>query len=251
MKFNPRLIGVGVASFLVFLIAMMPAKLLSFVIPEDLAKVRGLTGTLWNGAAMTVNVNGLELQNTDFQISPLGLLTGSVDMSLDGDWATGFVRGDIAIGITGSITIRDLKIAGPLSPVLKMLKLPGNGGNIEIDVAKLDIRDAWPAKIVGFARVTNLPLSMIGVMGGTSGSYEVLFNLPEVAADEAIPGALSDLGGPLKIAGIVTLNKPNNYAIEADITPRPDAPDDLKQGLMLIGAPEPDGSRKFNMSGSF
>ena len=55
----------------------------------------------------------------------------------------------------------------------------------------------------------------------------------------------------LSIAGVVTLIKPNNYAIEADITPRPDAPDDLKQGLMLIGAPEPDGSRKFNMSGSF
>lgn len=251
MKSQAWIIGVGVGSFFVFLFAMLPARLLSAFVPAGTAQIVGLTGTLWHGNAQTINAAGLQFRDTDFEISPLGLLAGRLSLSFDGDWGTGYARGDVSVGLTGSLSVHNLEAAGPLAPVLQMMNLQGNSGELSIRIDTLEIIDDWPRNIIGFVRVGNLPLSMIGVSGGVSGNYELRFDVPEVAADGSILGELTDLGGPLQITGVIRLSKPRNYSVDANIKPRPDAPNDLKQGLMLIGAPEPDGSREFVMTGSF
>ena len=251
MKSHAWLIGIGVGSFFVFLFAMLPASILTSFVPTGVVTVAGLSGTAWHGNVQTIGVEGLQLSDTDFTISPLGLLTGRLSLSFDGDWGTGYARGDVSLGLTGSLSVHGLEATGPLAPVLRLMNLQGNSGELSIRIDALTISDEWPSQIVGFVRVGNLPLSMIGVSGDASGNYELRFDLPEVAEDDSIQGALTDLGGPLQIAGVIRISKPRDYSVDTNIKARPDAPNELKQGLMLIGAPEADGSREFTMTGSF
>lgn len=251
MNTRAWLIGVGVGAFFVFLFTLLPARILSAFVPTGAVQVLGLTGTVWHGNAQTINAAGFQFRDIDFEISPFGLLSGRLSVSFDGDWGTGYARGEVSIGLTGSLSVRDLEAAGPLAPVLRTMNLRGNSGELSLRIEALDVIDEWPTQMIGLVRVSNVPLSMIGVSGDASGHYELRFDVPNVASEESIPGALTDLGGPLQIVGVIRFSKPRNYSLNARIKPRPDAPNELKQGLMFIGIPDADGSREFALSGSF
>lgn len=244
------LIATGVGCFLLFAVALVPARIMASLIPTDVAKPADMSGTLWNGNAQTVEVGGFQLRDVSWELHPLALLIGRLSLTLDAKWGNGYVRGDVAAGVTGSLKVRDAQIAGPLAPVLKRMNLGGSGGELAVDVVALDVEDDWPTRLIGSVSVGRLPLSMLGVSGGALGNYGLEFDIDEVAADGAIPGVLSDSGGPLELLGELRLTPPRNYTIQARIKARPDAPADLAQGLMLAGPKLPDGSHEFQMTGS-
>ncbi|MBT8444142.1 MAG: type II secretion system protein N [Gammaproteobacteria bacterium] len=244
------LIAVGVAGFLVFAVALVPARIIGAVLPAGPITISDTSGTLWSGTARSVRVAGFELQDVSWDVHVLSLLIGRLSLSIDGKWGAGFVRGDIATGIGGALRVRDLRVAGPLAPVLRLMNMRGSGGELSIDIAELDIEDQWPTRVVGTVGVGRLPFSMLGIPGGSMGNYGLEFDIPEVAEDGVIPGTLMDKGGPLEVVGELRLTPPQDYGIQARLKARPDAPPELTQGLMLAGPKLPDGSHEFEMTGS-
>ncbi|MFQ5634328.1 MAG: type II secretion system protein N [Gammaproteobacteria bacterium] len=250
MSQRTLLIATGTCCFLLFAIALAPARIMANLVPPDTATLTDLSGTIWRGRAQAVGAGGIQLHDLSWKLHVPALLIGRVSLSLDVKWGSGYVRGDMALGLSGEFTVSDLRAAGSLVPVLREMNLTGNTGDIAVDIKALDIADLWPTRIVGSIRVGGLPLDMLGVSGGTAGSYELVFDIEEVADDGAIPGVLSDGGGPLEVMGELRLMPPRDYVIEARVKARPDAPADLAAGLMLIGPTLPDGSHEFRMSGS-
>ena len=250
MSQRKLLIAVGIVGFLCFVVMLVPARMITAVVPAELASISDTSGTLWNGRAQSVTVGDFRLSDVNWDVHVLSLFLGRAAMTLDAKWGNGFVRGDLAVGLTGALRVRDLRIAGPLAPVLKQMNLRGNGGELSVDVAQLDVEDRWPTRIVGTVGVGRLPFSMLGIAGGSTGNYALEFDIDEVGDDGAIPGTLTDAGGPLELLGELRLTPPQDYSIQARLKARPDAPRELAQGLMLTGPKLPDGTHEFQMSGS-
>ncbi|MFW2403262.1 MAG: type II secretion system protein N, partial [Gammaproteobacteria bacterium] len=247
MKQRNRLIAAGSAAFLVFALALVPARVINSALPDDSIKISDTSGTLWNGTARSVVIAGFQFTDVSWNLQALSLLIGRLSLSVDAKWGAGFVRGDLAAGITGALSVRDLRVAGPLAPVLRQLNMRGSGGELSINFAELDIEDRWPTRAIGNVGVGRLPFSMLGIPGGSMGNYGIEFEIADVAEDGVIPGMLTDNGGPLEVVGELRLKPPQDYSIQARLKARPGAPPELVQGLLLAGPKLPDGSHEFEM----
>ncbi len=250
MNRRKLLVAVGVGCFVVFMLALAPARLLTSLVPSGIATISDTSGTLWTGGAQSVSVAGFQLREVEWELHPLPLLIGRLSLALDAKWGDGYVQGNASVGLTGSVRLRAVRIAGPLDPVMQRMNLRGSGGELAVDFAALEVANQWPTRVIGTVRVGRVPLSALGVAGAATGNYRLEFDIEEVGDDGAIPGVLSDGGGPLEIFGELRLMPPRDYTVQARVTARPDAPADLVTGLMLVGPKQPDGSHQFQMSGS-
>jgi len=244
------LIATGAGFFLVFALALAPARILTGLLPAEAGRISGATGTVWSGGASFVEVGGIQLRDLNWDLKALALLIGRLALTVDAKWGTGFVQGDATIGLTGNLRLRDVRLAGPLEPVMQKLNLPPGGGELAVEIAALDIAAQWPTKIVGTVRVGRVPLKILGVPGSLTGNYQLEFDIDDVPDGGTIPGVLTDNGGPLEILGELNLVPPRDYRIQARISARPDAPTELINGLLLVGPKLPDGSHEFQMTGS-
>jgi len=244
------MVSVGACSFLLFVLINIPARIVGSLAPEALVSISGASGTIWNGSAQLIQVEGIQLREASWTLQALPLLIGRASMDFDAKWSNGFVRGGLSAGLGGSISLREIEAAGSLTPILQRMNLPATSGELTVNLVAAEIDDLWPTQLVGSLRVGRVPLNMIGVSGGITGNYALDFDVEEVGDDGIIPGVLSDGGGPLEILGELRLSPPANYSIEARIKARADAPAQLAQGLMLAGPRLPDGSHEFQMTGS-
>jgi len=251
MKPHILLIGVGVACFCAFVIASLPARAISSLLPADVVQIGGTSGTLWNGEARLVQVSGVQLTETKWTMHPLQLLLGRLALHLETQVAGGFVNSDLTLSITGAVSVRNLDATGPIGPLTSFMKLPQSAGDIRVRIDTLTIKNEWPRALVGTIRIGNLPLSLIGVAPGPIGSYELTFTADPVPEDGRIVGELQDLGGPLEIDGSISLDPPRNYDLNANIKAGAGAPADLARGLVLLGPADANGRHQFVMSGSF
>jgi len=250
MKPQKLLIGVGVTCFIAFVIASIPAKVITIFLPGDLIQTGGTSGTLWNGEARLVQISGIQLTETQWTMHPLQLALGRLAFHLETQASGGFVRSDVTLSVTGSVSVRNLNATGPLAPLAGLMKLPQSGGEISVQIDLLTIKNEWPSALVGSIRIGNLPLNLIGVAAGPIGSYEVRFAADPVPEDGRIVGELQDLGGPLEIGGSIYLDPPRNYDLNASIKAGAGAPADLARGLVLLGPADANGNHQFMMSGS-
>lgn len=238
------------ACFIFFAALLAPARVLTDAVESDQLRFVGVTGTLWRGAALNVQVPGFRLNRTTWAVHPLELFVGRLAATVDTQWPGGFARGDLALQLNGTVRMREIEAAGPIAPIAQRMKLPAAGGSLVIAVSRLDIADGWPRSAVGEIRVGDVPLNLIGIAPGTNGSYKVSFDADEIPEDGGFSGSLEDLGGPIAITGSVALSPPGNYEFLAGIQARPDAPAELAQALNMLGPPDASGKHELRMSGS-
>jgi general secretion pathway protein N len=251
MQHRTLLIGVGVTCFIAFVLVSLPARFATALLPADLVQMSGVSGTLWNGRARIVRVAGNQLTSTRWTLQPWQLALGRLAMSLHTEWLGIAASGNVAVGLTGAITARDVEMFGPLGPLTRRMNIPQSGGELAVQFDKLAIKDAWPRSAVGSVRIGNLPLNIIGVAAGPVGTYEVSFTAADVPDDGRFVGELRDLGGPLQLGGEIAFSPPRNYELNALIKATPGAPPDLVRGLALLGPADAQGRHELVMSGSF
>lgn len=251
MKSRSLLIGVGVACFLTFLLVSLPARVITTLLPGDLIKVTGISGTLWNGQARLVQAGSVQLTATKWTLHPWQLALGRVALSLETQSLGSAVSGDLTLGLTGAVTVRNVAALGPVAPLATLMNFPPSGGDINLQIEELSIKNEWPSSAVGSIRVGNLPLNIIGVAAGPVGTYEVTFRSDTVPEDGRIAGELQDLGGPLELDGEILFEPPRNYELNAQVRAGPGAPADLVRGLVLLGPANTNGYHELIMSGSF
>jgi len=169
------LLGAGLACFVTFVVAFIPAHIITVFLPANGMRIGGISGTLWNGEVRLLEVAGLQVNHAQWDLHGLALLMGRVEATVEAESAGGFAQGDIGLGLTGSIRVRDFTVAGPVAQLTQLMNLPQSGGDLEVQITALDVTDGWPVQASGTARIRNLPLALVGAGAGATGSYQLSF----------------------------------------------------------------------------
>ncbi len=253
MQRRSLLLVVGVLCFLVFLIAKVPAQLAVDMLSATGIRSGTVSGSFWSGQINSLQLGKVKLGKTAWTLRPSRLVLGRLAADIDAELADGFLRGRAELGLGGSWSLVDAEAASPVSDLAPLLGLPVRGGEATANIERLTVEDAWPSTAIGELRVGDLPLSLPGVAAdpNAQGSFALRFSAMDLEPEDPLIGELKDLGGALELQGEVALSAPTNYTVSGALKPRPNAPESLTQGLVLLGPEDAQGRREFSLSGSF
>jgi general secretion pathway protein N len=248
-----KLAAVVVAAFLVFVVGNAPAALLQHLAPDSV-RLAGVEGSLWSGRATSLTIADVQTGPTSWRLSPLQLLIGRVAGNLDAGLPGGFARGNFVLGLGGSVRLTEFSLASPLASLVGAMGmgLPIQNGRLSAEFDVLTLADGWPQSAIGQVRVTEIALVSRGGRPdpGLLASFELSFDVYEVPESGLLEGLLMDRGGPLEVVGRVDLTPPGNYELSGRAAPRPNAPREMTQALVMLGPENPDGGRDFSFAGS-
>ncbi len=237
----------GMAAFLVFLVAMVPATVLMRWLPPGVA-VAGLDGTIWSGRASSVSLQGRALGAASWSCRPWPLLLL--------EWSCGVVLqpagGQVSASLSGNfdaeeIEARDLTGNLPIAFLEGIVTPKGWTGRLDLEVARARIANGLPQDAEGklFVRGLKAP----GSGGALLGDFELTIGEGAVGTG-ALTGRLSDLGGPLRVRGTIELKRDRSYFVSGEVAPGPGAGPAIFDTLAFLGPPDISGRRPFTVEGT-
>ena len=236
----------GAVLFLVFLVALIPARVaIGWIAPPNVV-LNGVTGTIWNGSAAQLGVNGKLVGRLRWSDGSWLTLIGRPSWQVELDRSDGFLRGHVGATMGGSLRARDLEGATSL-PALKGLAPVGNSeGDISIRLDEIAVDVGLLERISG--RVVIDRLRPPGLREGDLGTLMVSFT----GDDEApLTSLIENEGGPITVVdGRIVLQPDGSYEIGGRIAATEDAPRDISQAMQFMGSPDADGYREFSLAGS-
>lgn len=241
------LIALGVGAYIVFALATLPASLLTSRLGKYGVAASGVEGTVWKGRAQVLQAAGANLGNATWNLHVLALFTARLQADLELNRNDGFARGIVAASPGGKLHLSKLNASLPLS-ALPAGGLPGGWtGMLKLKLADLVLEKGWPTSVDG--TVEAMDLTGPARRPANIGSYKLVFAPAQNTAD-TLSGALTDLGGPLQIAGTLQLKNDRSYLIEGFVTTRPTTPRDVADALQMLGPPDAQGRRPFSIAGT-
>jgi general secretion pathway protein N len=247
LKRTTGLIAAGAAAFVITLVVCMPARVLGFWLPPDVA-VGTLSGTVWNGSTDTVAIAGRPLGSIAWRIRPLHFLRGR--LMFDGQLAAGggSIGGRFALGIGPRVEAWNVELRWPLDALPLRAVPPGWSGVLQGTISEAAFSDGRIQKLQGIldARELRQPAPNAVAIG----SYRLLFD-ERARQGEALVGQLQDLDGPMQVSGSLTLGAQRDYTLEGQVAPRPNAPQSITDTLRFLGTPDAQGRRPFSIAGTY
>ncbi|MFC4307536.1 type II secretion system protein N [Steroidobacter flavus] len=242
------LVALGVGAFILFAVVTFPASVVMGWLGSSGVQAGGVSGTIWNGRAQVLQVQGANIGSVEWKLHALPLFTLHANADVKVTRIDGFAQTQLSVGPTGTISLKSLAASLPLS-ALPPSAIPGGwAGTLNARFSQLTLEKGWPTKVDGNLEV--LDLNGPARKPAKAGSYRVLFD-PAASTAEALKGAISDAGdGPLQVNGTIQLKPDRSYAVSALIAARPDAPRNLVQALEFLGPPDAQGRREFNTEGT-
>jgi hypothetical protein len=241
----------GLALLLAFVIMLFPARTaVGWFAPAGVSAF-GVEGTVWRGRARIISVGGVQLRNTEWDLSIPRLLTGQLAGAVNTRWSGGFLEGFGALAIGGTVSLRDATLSIDVGMLEGLLGIGAIGGQLSARLEELQIIDNWPTRLIGTGELRDLSSALMGQdTPQTVGSIGFEFDTTTETASDVVTGQLRDIGGPLELSGTLVLTPPGNYDLKTRIKARANAPASLQNNLSFLGAAEPDGSRFFQLAGS-
>jgi hypothetical protein len=221
---------------IVSLVTSAPARLLSFVLPADQVVMQGFTGTLWRGATSRCLIETgqgyLHLGAVRWRLSPLSLLTLSPRLTIESQWGTQRIAGDVVLRGEKDFDLHDFE-ASVAADLLRQFAPVGLGGSLSASFNHLLIRDSLPATGEGRlvwqegawqSQTGRLPL----------GSYAVDI-VP--AAGGGLEGTVLTLSGPVEAEGGLELLG-RDYSVDILVGSQGSLDSQVERALSLIATPE-------------
>lgn len=239
------MVALGVATYLVLALVTLPANVIASRLPPDIV-MAGVEGTVWNGRAATVLAGGAHIGNVAWKLHVLPLLRLKLKADVKVTRSDGFLQATVAMSGSEDVTLSQLTGSLPLASLPAGTAPGGWTGMLNARLARLELKNGWPVGADGTIEVIDLfgPARKPAKMG----SYKIVFP-PELIGNELV-GALSDMGGPLEIAGNVRLSPDRSYLVEGSVAARPEADKSMTDSLQILGAPDAQGRRPFSLSGT-
>jgi len=246
MRRQKLLVAAGIAAFLVFLVALVPATLLTRWLPPGIA-VAGLDGTIWSGSASGVNLQGRAIGAAAWSCRPWRLVFLEWSCRVHLQPAGGELSAAVSGGFDDEIEARDLAGSAPIAFLEGIVVPTGWTGRLELDVARARITRGLPQDAEGrlFVRGLKAP----GPGGATLGDFELVIGEGAVGTGTLV-GRLSDQGGPLHVRGTLELKRDGSYFMSGEVAPGPGAGPAILDTLEFLGPPDTSGRRPFTIEGS-
>lgn len=251
------LIALGLLTYVVGLLALMPARIaveqgLSRVVAaEQPWRLTQVQGVLFDGSAR-LSMRNRDLGRLHWRVHPLSLFTGGVDIDLRLKAPDAVLDGRARIGFGSEITVSALVGQLPLGlvrqwfPMKGLLKtMDGLEGRVLLDIRRLRLEGRMPVEVEGELRLSDATLRL------TPPASLGEFRLQLTSESEgALRGVLRDAGdGPLQVAGEIELALGRSYRVDVKLAYRESAEPRLRQLLSAIGNTSPDGTTRFAFNG--
>jgi general secretion pathway protein N len=242
----------GLGAYVAFTLATFPAgtALRWFAPPE--VTFAGVGGTLWSGSAASCAAAGFRAEALRWRVRPASLLLGRISANIEARVPGGFLAGDL-IASPSSVRFSELRAATSVPVLVSVVPaLQGMRGQASVALESLVLENGWPASITGELKLAGLEAPPLISDGSASlvplGDYTVTF-VPAPAGQ--IAANVVDNGGPLEVAGTVSLDTARNYTIDVLVEPRAGAPEMLVEGLRYTTSePDAEGRRRLSLNGS-
>jgi len=237
----------GVIAFLVFLVALVPATVLTRWLPPDVA-ASGLDGTVWSGRAASVSLRGRPMGAVNWSCRPWPLLmlewSCRVDLQPPGGTVSALLSGDFH---GEEIEARDLAGQLPITHFEGIVTPRGWTGILNLDVTKARIAGGLPQDAEG--KIVVRGLKAPGPNGALLGDFELTIGEGAVGTG-TLTGRLADLGGPLHVRGTIELKRDRSYFASGEVSPGPGAGPEILDTLGFLGPPDLAGRRPFTVEGT-
>ncbi len=210
----------------------------------------GLRGTLWEGQAATVIVDGHRLDGLRWELQASSLLRGELDYMISGTLADGRVRGRVRAGLDGRLRVEDLRVSASADQLVRMASerpLPLQvGGQVDAYFQEVILtRDGTLERIQGL-------INWVGgnvVFGETYdlGDYAVRLD----SRGQNLDLELVTVDALLRVDGTASLNPISGQVTgEVIFQTLEGASADLVQGIRFTGLPEPEAENHIRFSGN-
>ena len=244
---SPRgLLLLAVLTLVVGLIVMLPARVAyQWLSPPQLA-LSGISGTAWRGAADAAETSGIVLRDISWSVRPLQLLTGRLVYKVNGAPVSGFIEGDVFVGIGRSFDLwsEGVRASLPLQAFAGVLNLPGLSGNSSLQFEQIELSDGKPVKLDGVLDIANLVAPRI--TRGSIGGYRVEF----FSESDGVSASVEDTDGVIDIAGSLQLKSDGSYQLLAQIIAKASTPADLRRQIERLPPVDDRGRRELRIEGS-
>jgi type II secretion system (T2SS) protein N len=239
-------VAAGIAAFLVFLVAMLPASQVAGRLPPGIV-LEGAGGTIWSGHARALSVQGRSLGAAEWSCRPWRLLLLEWSCRLNLRPAGGEVSGDLSGDFGDEIFAREVRGSLPISAFEGIATPRGWSGELELDLGEVRLADRRPVAATGtlFLRSLRPP----GTRSQPLGDFELVVGEGSVGG-ESLNGRLRDLGGPLHVRGAVELDRNGRFLLRGDAAPGPGAGPAIFDTLGFLGPPDSQGRRPFTIEGT-
>ncbi|MGI9264635.1 MAG: type II secretion system protein N [Gammaproteobacteria bacterium] len=245
-----RRIFLGAASlllFVVFLVALLPARVVVGWLSLPSVGLSGIEGTIWSGSAIQLSVGNTALGSLQWENGSLGLLIGRPAWDIELERPDGFVRGHIGLRASGHVRLQGVDAVGSLGNLEGLLPLYGTQGDVTVRIEQLRVEDNQFALIHG--RIVIDKVRTNALKSGDLGTIELSFPGNEAAP---LTGLLTTLNGPLQIRdGQVIVSAHGGYQITGRVAPVSDAPQEIVDAMQFFGSADGEGFRQFSQSGNY
>lgn len=194
-----------VSLFIILVVVFAPVKLVDNFIPKNNRLViSGMQGSLWSGEIGNVEIMGWRLENIDYNLSFLSLITGNIGGRVD--IARGDIKGDFLFEVEDqqNLEIDDLNIETSAVNLEKYIPIKGVelGGKVLTRDFYAQLVNQKPIALSGMTSWSNASLNLNG-QEWKLGSFDVIWS--------------TDLEKNI-ITGKLAKNKKNEIDIDGEIS---------------------------------
>jgi general secretion pathway protein N len=231
-------------TFIVSLIATAPAQLVSAYLPPNI-QASGLEGTLWQGHARRLQVQGFNLGKVGWTVRPLALLMGRLQSDVTISQAD--LHGHVKVGRGfNSIRLSDMHVEARAQLFTRLVSSYGINidGRVKADAPIMQFDDRGPQAMDGVivwhdARLASPAKVRLGDVNVTL----------EQTGDFAIAN-LSNTADALRVTGKAHLEPGWKYQATLRVQPTPSTPQEIRNVLPYLGRPDSRGTVTLNWQGT-
>lgn len=242
---NRGLILLAVFVFTVALVVSFPARVAYKWASSPFVAMSGIHGTIWNGGAREFSTYGVYLQGLSWKIRPWRLLTGTLHYDVSGSPVSGFFGSEVAVGLGGKLTLRNLSASVPLSMFERAAGITGLRGTASLQFERLELVNGRAAALDGNLSVADLVVPMVA--RSPLGAYKADF----FTQNNGIIASVEDAGGVVDLAGSLELGADKSYRFNGLVAPQANTPDELRQRLQFLGSPNERGQYSLPLEGTY
>jgi hypothetical protein len=244
---NPRLAWLGVAAFLLALVAMLPVRWIAWMLPAQVQCAKW-SGSVWRGqcTGLVVQQGGpaLTAEMLRWSLHPASLLRLTIKATINVRTEQGTGSGVAEVGRNGRLAIEDLAVSALFDRRLATMLAEGWKGQLETKDLTVRLQGNTLQALHGEIALVDF----MDAQGAPLGSYRLTF--PR-AATPPFKGMLNDTGGPLAFSAAVTIHGDRRWQLEGLVTPRPDASQALRNRLEILGPADSSGRYRLSSEGTF
>jgi len=243
MQSRARLMIAGCITVVVGLIIFFPARVAYQWFAPTTVSLGGISGSVWKGETRQATLGSFYLQDLSWRIKPLSLITGKLDYRVAASPASGFIDGQVALNMSGGITISDLRGSMPLQMFERAINVRGLRGTLNVQFERLIVENGLPVAANGYLEVSNLVAS--NIHRSSIGGYRAEF----FTQDSGVIASVEDTDGLIDIAGRLQLSPDRTYQFLAQLAAKNNTPANIKQQLQYLGSANERGQHELRLEG--